>query len=376
MWGLGCVFSEIVPRLLGIKPETMKLFWLSNGSKIDSYAENPEATDAWFTHLSIVADDQPGVEADLYWLLAIIKHLLLERDRFLRPTAAQVLASLTEMDQLYRDETWVGKCCRPKLELSPSRQSWFHMDVLDQRLGLEAIFLSTDPYILARRSDWPQEPQTANLHISELVRRGNDLLELSHAVQRLTFRNTIRTAPIDRQAHIGFDEFIKSWYISRPSQVDFETVPLLIHSGQGVSRFEVQVVPMTLELERRHWAGAPLIALVFDREQPTDQIVYAGHNSPYSQLRLDSMIPNTMWSPHLRSAWTGDNVVPVRTSSNNSTDPASFDRAAWPSALSIAPSPHYIMDRSPSSMEILNQEDVDYLNGFVFNSVETHEASV
>lgn len=252
------------------------------------------------------------------------------------------------------------------------------MDVLDERLGLEVIFLSTDLQVLASRSHLRLQPD-----IRQCVDGPQDFFDLGSAVKRLMVRNPRHVAPhLDRRAGIGFDEFIKSWYISRPSQVVFEKIPLHLKLGsEPASRFRVRVVLMTLQLERRPAAGAPFIAMVFHRQQPGDQIVPTVPNSarPDEQQVLDfNLIPNSLWSPPSSSAWMDDarDFILARTSTSNWMDSPS--PRLTPAEL-LVPYHHYsvpaladsMIERTTSSVGVLDQDDVDYLNESVFDSVET-----
>jgi serine/threonine protein kinase len=129
IWSLGCVLADILSRLLGHKLDAMKTFWCSNGSKFDSYAENTEATTAWFTNLAKSTAQAGGQHqrSDM-WLISFVGHILLERDRLKRPTAEQVLARLislySEVD-IAPTRLWIGACCVPLGQYRrPSSDRW------------------------------------------------------------------------------------------------------------------------------------------------------------------------------------------------------------------------------------------------------------
>lgn len=113
IWGLGCVLFEIISAVQGHRLSSMKSFWESHGTKRNSYAENPAATAAWFQMLK--TPDELEVEYfDRFekFMLTFIYFVLMESDRLLRPTAAQVLNKMKDADFRHGcGSKWVGPCC-------------------------------------------------------------------------------------------------------------------------------------------------------------------------------------------------------------------------------------------------------------------------
>jgi serine/threonine protein kinase len=121
IWSLGCVLFEIMSRLRGIKLQTTKKFWKRNGNRYDSFAENPDATAAWFARLTEKHNKiQHGSNRSKLLVITFIYDILLEPNRVLRPNEKQVLERLMDFDLIYPDSTssWVGECCSRQIGLS------------------------------------------------------------------------------------------------------------------------------------------------------------------------------------------------------------------------------------------------------------------
>lgn len=112
---------EVLSRIRGFKLQQMRTFWLRNGNRNDSFAENPDATVAWFTSLTENATTtQHGPNRSELLMISYVYRVLLEKDRLLRPTARQVLDKLADLDMVYPDSTsfWVGECCSQQVKVT------------------------------------------------------------------------------------------------------------------------------------------------------------------------------------------------------------------------------------------------------------------
>lgn len=110
---------EILSRLFGYKQKNLQTFWCTTATRLDSYANNPEANAAWFAKMTDnQAKAQHGSLRRDMWLLSFVYNVLMRHDRLLRPTAKQVLDRLQNLDTIYPvnpSSQWIGKCCATEL---------------------------------------------------------------------------------------------------------------------------------------------------------------------------------------------------------------------------------------------------------------------
>ncbi|KAH6629111.1 kinase-like domain-containing protein [Boeremia exigua] len=152
IWSLGCVLADIVSRLFGYKLDGMKAYWLSCGSKFDSYAENRVATTAWYSGLL-----QNTIDPSWRLVLSIIWTELLERDRVKRPSAEQVLTTLLMMRSPSQDALWVGPCCRASRTANPQAPPLLNTS-LGSLFPMSSPMARDNPVDHAARSN--QQPDT------------------------------------------------------------------------------------------------------------------------------------------------------------------------------------------------------------------------
>lgn len=273
IWSLGCVLSDIVSCLQGYNLATMKSFWLSNGAKYDSYAENSDATVAWLEMLASNALFKQDV-----WLIFFIKEMLLEPDRLLRPTAAQVLERLGDVYLPSGERKLIGTCCSQSFETTHSmllakhksstmslwlvglRKNWTHMpDTGRANIDGEVLFLDINLRVLVC-----EDYLSLRWGISQCLDELKTFNQLRTVVQFLLRENP----NIPTQAYAKwpqpptFKEFFKSLCISCPSQMEMAPRIMPLRLGSETPRwFTVQVMLMTLQLERHPMHGAPFVTV-------------------------------------------------------------------------------------------------------------------
>lgn len=154
VWGLGCLLFEILSHLRGCKLKDMETFWKANGEHCNSYADNPKATEDWYKKLtSKRIKTQHGSNRRDLLLLSYVYQTMLEPDRLLRPTAAQVFDKLKEMDVIYpvgSASQWVGSCC------SGTRETEYTPEVaMHPKFNPRTSRPGSDPYFTYDLPQWP-----------------------------------------------------------------------------------------------------------------------------------------------------------------------------------------------------------------------------
>ncbi|KAF9695627.1 hypothetical protein EKO04_006405 [Ascochyta lentis] len=151
VWGLGCILLEMASRLRGHTLDHMEAFYKVNGSRINSFAENQEATNLWCDKIfASQIKTQHGIQRRELLLTSYACHTLLEPERIMRPTAIQVLDKLKDMDFIYAAglECWVDDCC--------VRQSPYTPEVAKYRdFRYQADAPGRDPYFAHDLPQWP-----------------------------------------------------------------------------------------------------------------------------------------------------------------------------------------------------------------------------
>ncbi|KAF2133136.1 kinase-like protein [Dothidotthia symphoricarpi CBS 119687] len=226
IWGLGCILLEILSRLYNYRLSTMHEFWRTNGNRLNSFARNPEANAAWLAKLTDnQAKTQHGYNRRNLWLVSFIYHVLLHRDRLLRPTAKQVLDRLHDLDAVYPVESskfWVADCCATQVDsLSPPVVFRGHIPqwpILDLALAddyLAHIHLDMDLQILSTSINLSflndiNESGTPDLKclfavaaIQCLQRAAQSMLDSIHLANRKLARSDIDVAQITNSISAG-----------------------------------------------------------------------------------------------------------------------------------------------------------------------------
>jgi serine/threonine protein kinase len=107
VWSLGCVFLEMAAALQSINADRIKQYYMSHGSLVSYYHANPAATSKLISHWETSWDSRD--KSMLGW----VKWMLMT-NRFERPTAAQVLELILDVET---DEAvssrFCGICCVP-----------------------------------------------------------------------------------------------------------------------------------------------------------------------------------------------------------------------------------------------------------------------
>jgi len=153
IWSLGCVFLQILSRILEHPADRLTEFWKHNGSEDSIFAKNPEASRMWCDNLiGAKRVAQFGLPRKLLMGVGLVFEGMLNVDPTFRPTARQLFARLADLDTVYpHDDFAIGPCCSPS--------SHIHHQALaitsDDGEGPQA--LSTDPTATKfRRSSEPQ----------------------------------------------------------------------------------------------------------------------------------------------------------------------------------------------------------------------------
>ncbi|OAL45533.1 kinase-like protein [Pyrenochaeta sp. DS3sAY3a] len=199
IWGLGCVLFEILSYLYGYKQEALQPFWKTNGARLDSFANNPEANAAWFEKLT---KNQPkaqhGSQRRDMWLFSFVYNVLMRHETLLRPTAKQILNRLQNLDTVYPmnpSSLWIGRCCADELR-SMSSILGFHWHVpqwpmLDLSLTddhLAHIHLDINLRILATSNNLSYLGtlrRSGDFTIQDLIPSRSDLEKLQFAISSM-----------------------------------------------------------------------------------------------------------------------------------------------------------------------------------------------
>jgi len=272
----------------------MRSFWTRNGNRYDSFAENSDATAAWFAGLTNhQVTLQHGSNRSELFLISFVYRVLLESDRLLRPTARQVLDKLVDLELVYPDmnSRWTGNCCSqqiaPKSEgFVPNTDISFRGDIpqwplldletLDSHLAY--LFLDTNLDVLAKSHNLSYLENLGSPDIAGLV-HGDDVSRLKVAVKRmlqnLNLVNPRRVAP-PALRHI-----MRSMAISRIQDTIFWFGFLNVYwEDETTPRLRtVQLSLSSICLERQSGKNKPFLVMTFD---PNEWKVEKG---PLQQIR-------------------------------------------------------------------------------------------
>lgn len=126
-------------------------FYKNNGSHINCFAENQEATTYWCDKIvSSQIKTQHGIQRRESLLASDVCQTLLETKRIMRPTAAQVFDKLKDMDLIYNagPDCWIDDCC--------VRQSPYTPEVAQYKGShSQADVPGRDPYFAYDLPQWP-----------------------------------------------------------------------------------------------------------------------------------------------------------------------------------------------------------------------------
>lgn len=267
VWSLGCVLCDIVARLLGFKLETMKSVLRETGNCIDSYAENRVALSRWFTKLA--QDPELPSFDERVWLISFIMNVLLEPNRLLRPTAAQILERLQDLPRFHHNCSWIGSCCKTTLwfdfSMSLFKDSpWKQLSALHGgREWVAVIFLNTSLRVLSCSDNLPLPAD-----VDEFLGGGIDKLRAT--VDRLEGRaqNDLTLSPLNADFKVPFEHFAKSLYLSGHEDVHMERMklPLQLRDNSDSSfqgSFLVTTILAPLQLKRQPYAyRTPFVAMM------------------------------------------------------------------------------------------------------------------
>ncbi|KAF2624584.1 kinase-like protein [Macroventuria anomochaeta] len=282
IWSMGCILFDIVSRLHGYKLQELNRFWLLNGTMRDSYAENTAATEAWFTMLSDSSTPHKHASpSGLQWLLSFIKSLLLEPDRLMRPTAAQVVKRLDEASQdqsFYGHEgpLWMGSCCKllatgsngavhSPLWREPLGRPSFDMFGTD--IGFAQLFYDTDLRLIPCGDNVFNPGDSINVSFGD----NNDFRDFNLRVKKLLDRVDIPSQErLSEVSQLSRAELMKSLYLHSACDIYYDNICLRLRLEGDLESYSytARIVVVVLQLERRPMRGVPFITLVFDPEIP------------------------------------------------------------------------------------------------------------
>jgi serine/threonine protein kinase len=288
IFSLGCVFADIVARLYGYKPDMLKTFRRTHGTKIDSYAENPDAVAMVFEQLTLDDQNLTAVDSPVHkhpWLASFVRHVLLEPDRLKRPTAAQILARFRDVEgiRLMPDgPSYIGPCCvetaRAQVE-HIRRSNWASVyrmycrrssliDVFrtNSRHTLMPIFLNTDGSMLAHG-----DGGAPNYSTSAFVHDQDNKSKLAATINVIGTRHPTSWSSKSHVAkELGFAELANSVYISCSDNISSVFVDMRLYPWDAPAYVgTVRVVLLTLQMERRPLFGMPFAMVVFESQDKT-----------------------------------------------------------------------------------------------------------
>jgi len=254
----------------------MRAFWLHNGTGSDSYADNQAATAAWLDILSSVSSwSSQELSQDYRWLVSFIKNVLLEPDRQLRPTAAQIFNRLHDMCQIrapLEAQLLVGNCCTQTIrsnESGTSRQR-LHWPLLDlwgihSDLGLIVLDINLKPLASSARPDLQ-----ADIESSLSDQNNLDTLE-SVARYLVSLAGVTATKRSMMLSETPLYLYKKSLYLACRNDTEVQVTQLRLrdHCQSSTEErpphtYQVQIMLTTVQLQRHAAYSAPFIALVFD----------------------------------------------------------------------------------------------------------------
>ncbi|KAH7397183.1 kinase-like domain-containing protein [Pyrenochaeta sp. MPI-SDFR-AT-0127] len=319
IWGLGCVLFEIMSHLYGRKLSSMRSFWLSNGTGRDSYADNPAATAAWYASLTYV-DSRPqyGFRRRDRLMISFIRTILLEPDRRQRPTAAQILDRLKDMDFVYpvrQTSLWVDTCCYAQTMYAPGssqplmQQShpgttapsgldldyhfnlvlphWPILDAWHHDNDLAYIFLDTKFNVIGKSGNFlnfatrDSEGLISFLCSFDKVKDGaSSMLQMAHvSPQTLTGADSKGISLSDLMKNLFMGSFANT------SSMIF-TVDLGSEMDINSQYRTVQLTLSTFCFEQQHSHGRPFFVLVFD---PNEGNIVRGHSAGRRRCWVDGL---------------------------------------------------------------------------------------
>lgn len=296
VWSLGCVLADIVSRLFGHKLDAIREFWDSNGSKTDSYAENPHATSEWFEKLLQSRPKDPT--RILMWLVSFIKHILLDRDRLQRPTVDQVLSRLLSIsvEQAATGvNPWVGTCCAssqsiyrvgaPPLFLDTTDPAWYPIDILGLDRQSEAIFFDSRFSVLASRTHLE-----VGIDLGSIFGNQQDLSDFAWTLSELITDSDARYACLDKPVWSPrpliagtLMSYAKCLYIYPGGFAESRTIcARLRHPSHGLRMYTVRVISARFGTGSKEtsYSREPFFAMCFDPEEPRFEQVEQDQSQP------------------------------------------------------------------------------------------------
>ncbi|KAF2681535.1 kinase-like protein [Lentithecium fluviatile CBS 122367] len=107
IYSLGCIIYEMISRLRGHRLSEVKSHWKQTGNQRLSFSLNAEARDSWVARLFSEINDHIKDQV----LLLFTGHML-NANRYLRPTAKQIVNKLEDLDRLLpSDSQLLSPCC-------------------------------------------------------------------------------------------------------------------------------------------------------------------------------------------------------------------------------------------------------------------------
>jgi hypothetical protein len=130
--------------------------WHKTDNREVSFARNLQAVAHWFEKLTGERDNtQHGYNRKYTWLCSFTYNVMLNQTRLRRPSAAQVLRRLQDLDAIYPVDIIVKPCCVVRAASITSRMAssdcipqWPILDLMLADKNLSYIFLDTNLHIL------------------------------------------------------------------------------------------------------------------------------------------------------------------------------------------------------------------------------------
>jgi hypothetical protein len=262
----------------------MKQFWRTQGTYMDSFANNSQANKKWFESLSQDrVESQHGSRRKYVWLLSFTFHVLLNEKRLLRPSAQQILDRLQDLDAVYPIDPMVAHCCTVDAGSTTSllasykwTPQWPMLDLMIADDSLAHVFLDVDLRIIATNGNLPtlEEGNTTEgtkpdkAHVGHLITSPADLMRI-----RGVIRQMLESLAIQDRARSDIEpdltEITDSVFTNCLKHTGFwvDILNVALQSGGLPSIRIVQLSLHTVCFERRSSFQKPFLVMTFDPRQ-------------------------------------------------------------------------------------------------------------
>jgi hypothetical protein len=262
----------------------MKQFWCTQGTYMDSFANNSQANRTWFESLSHDrVESQYGSTRKYMWLLSFTYHVLLNEKRLLRPSAQQILDRLQDLDAVYPVDPMVAHCCTVDAGSTTSLLAsykwipqWPMLDLMSADRSLAHVFLDVDLRILATSGNLPaledanmtEEIQADRAQLGHLITSPADLVRIQEGIRQMLESLAIQDRSIS-DTEPDLTEIGDSVFTNCLKNTGFwvDILNVALQSGGLPSIRIVQLSLHTVCIERRPSFQKPFLVMTFDPRQ-------------------------------------------------------------------------------------------------------------